>query len=91
MTKDGMLDEVYEEGFGLEFVNEYIAHVTEQISHRYPRMNIIEIGKYFRSPASPRFHLSILESQHYNRRWYQWLHEESSSPSGLGLLMLYLH
>jgi hybrid polyketide synthase/nonribosomal peptide synthetase ACE1 len=45
MTKDGMLDEVYEEGFGLDLVNKYIAHMTAQIAHRYPRMNILEIGK----------------------------------------------
>ncbi|KND87975.1 Nonribosomal peptide synthetase 14 [Tolypocladium ophioglossoides CBS 100239] len=44
MTKDGMLDDVYEEGFGLDLVNEYIAHMTGQIAHRYPRMNILEIG-----------------------------------------------
>ncbi|KAF2175886.1 polyketide synthase PksB [Zopfia rhizophila CBS 207.26] len=44
MTKDGMLDDVYEEGFGLDLVNEYIARMTGQIAHRYPRMNILEIG-----------------------------------------------
>ncbi|KAF4454157.1 putative polyketide synthase [Fusarium austroafricanum] len=44
MTKDGMLDDVYEEGFGLDLVNKYIAHMTAQIAHRYPRMNILEIG-----------------------------------------------
>ncbi|KAF5247338.1 hypothetical protein FANTH_6429 [Fusarium anthophilum] len=44
MTKDHMLDDVYEEGFGLDLVNKYIAHMTAQIAHRYPRMNILEIG-----------------------------------------------
>ncbi|KAF5538673.1 polyketide synthase [Fusarium mexicanum] len=44
MTKDGMLDDVYEKGFGLDLVNKYIAHMTAQIAHRYPRMNILEIG-----------------------------------------------
>lgn len=39
-----MLDDVYEEGFGLDLVNKYIAHMTAQIAHRYPRMNILEIG-----------------------------------------------
>ena len=39
-----MLDEVYEDGFGLDLVNKYIAHMTSQIAHRYPRMNILEIG-----------------------------------------------
>ncbi len=44
MVKDGMLDDVYEEGFGLNLVNEYIADMAAQIAHRYPRMNILEIG-----------------------------------------------
>ncbi|KAH9909070.1 lovastatin nonaketide synthase [Xylariomycetidae sp. FL2044] len=44
MTKDGMLDNVYEEGFGLDRVNDYIAEMVAQIAHRYPRMNILEIG-----------------------------------------------
>ncbi|EMT72749.1 Lovastatin nonaketide synthase [Fusarium odoratissimum] len=44
MTKDNMLDDVYEDGFGLDLVNKYIAHMTAQIAHRYPRMNILEIG-----------------------------------------------
>ncbi|CAG7565352.1 unnamed protein product, partial [Fusarium equiseti] len=44
MTKDGMLQDVYEQGFGLNLVNQYIAHMTAQIAHRYPRMNILEIG-----------------------------------------------
>ncbi|CAG8958684.1 hypothetical protein HYFRA_00011526 [Hymenoscyphus fraxineus] len=43
MTKDGMLDDVYESGFGLEPVNRSIAQMTAQIAHRYPRMNILEI------------------------------------------------
>lgn len=47
MTKDGMLDDVYEEGFGLDLVNEYIARMTGQIAHRYPRMNVLEIGETF--------------------------------------------
>lgn len=45
MVKDGMLDDVYEEGFGLNLVNEYIADMAVQIAHRYPRMNILEIGQ----------------------------------------------
>ncbi|KAI0856844.1 hypothetical protein F4860DRAFT_528733 [Xylaria cubensis] len=44
MTGDGMLDNAYEEGFGLDRVNDYIAEMVGQISHRYPRMNILEIG-----------------------------------------------
>lgn len=46
MIKDGMLEETYEEGFGLDQQNDFIAHLVEQISHRYPRMNILEIGMF---------------------------------------------
>ncbi|KAI0413959.1 lovastatin nonaketide synthase [Xylaria grammica] len=44
MTKDGILDNFYEEGFGLDRANEYIAEMVAQVAHRYPRMNILEIG-----------------------------------------------
>lgn len=45
MTKDSMLDKIYEEGFGLDQMNDFIAHMVCQISHRYPRMSIFEIGQ----------------------------------------------
>lgn len=40
-----MWDKLYEEGFGLDQMNDYIAHMVGQIAHRYPRMNIFEIGR----------------------------------------------
>lgn len=40
-----MLDRIYEEGFGLDQMNDFIAHMVGQIAHRYPRMNLFEIGK----------------------------------------------
>lgn len=45
MMKDSMLDRIYEEGFGLDQMNDFIAHMVGQIAHRYPRMNLFEIGK----------------------------------------------
>ncbi|KAF5675208.1 polyketide synthase [Fusarium circinatum] len=44
ITKDNMLNNVYKEGFSLNLINKYIAHITAQIAHRYPRMNILKIG-----------------------------------------------
>lgn len=85
MVKDGMLDDVYEEGFGLELVNEYIAGMTAQISHRYPRMNIIEIGKSYFLISS----LCILTET--IRRWNWRVYEENPSSSWLCLLNIYLH
>lgn len=49
MAKDSMLDKIYEEGFGLDQMNDFIAHMVCQIAHRYPRMNIFEIGEPLRS------------------------------------------
>lgn len=45
MVEDSMWDKLYEEGFGLDQMNDYIAHMVGQIAHRYPRMNIFEIGR----------------------------------------------
>lgn len=45
MVKDSMWDKIYEEGFGLDQMNDYIAHMVGQIAHRYPRMNLLEIGR----------------------------------------------
>ncbi|OIW26267.1 putative equisetin synthetase [Coniochaeta ligniaria NRRL 30616] len=44
MTKDGMLDRIYAEGLGLEQPNRYMARMIAQVGHRYPRMNVFEIG-----------------------------------------------
>jgi hybrid polyketide synthase/nonribosomal peptide synthetase ACE1 len=44
MVKDGMLDAFYEEGLGLQIANGWEANLAQQAVHRYPRMNIIEIG-----------------------------------------------
>ena len=46
MVKDGMWEQTYEDGYGLDQQNDHIAHMMGQISHRYPRMNILEIGKF---------------------------------------------
>ncbi|KAL4971415.1 hypothetical protein BDW66DRAFT_155688 [Aspergillus desertorum] len=44
MTRDGMLDNVYEEGFGIGLANTYLCRLVAQLAHRYARMNILEIG-----------------------------------------------
>ncbi|KAK7973541.1 Acyl transferase/acyl hydrolase/lysophospholipase [Apiospora saccharicola] len=44
MVKDGMWEQTYEDGYGLDQQNDHIAHMMGQISHRYPRMNILEVG-----------------------------------------------
>ena len=44
MTKDGMLDNFYEDGLSLDTANRWLARMVCQLSHRYPHMNILEIG-----------------------------------------------
>ncbi|PGH23621.1 hypothetical protein AJ80_02402 [Polytolypa hystricis UAMH7299] len=44
MLKDGMLNRYYAEALGLEPYTAFFAEVAAQIAHRYPRMNILEIG-----------------------------------------------
>ncbi|KAK4201201.1 Nonribosomal peptide synthetase 14 [Triangularia verruculosa] len=44
MTKDGILSRFYEDGLGLAASNRWISRMVKQICHRYPHMNILEIG-----------------------------------------------
>ncbi|KAJ5722336.1 lovastatin nonaketide synthase, partial [Penicillium malachiteum] len=44
MFKDSMMDRMYDLGFGVGPINDILAQVVGQISHRYPHMNLLEIG-----------------------------------------------
>lgn len=41
-----MLDKLYAEGLGFSVANTWAARLIKQISHRYPQMNIIDIGQF---------------------------------------------
>jgi ubiquinone/menaquinone biosynthesis C-methylase UbiE len=44
MLADNMLNRYYRHGVGFQQVNTYLAKTAQQIAHRHPRMNILEIG-----------------------------------------------
>nr|RBR00834.1 hypothetical protein FVER53263_11086 [Fusarium verticillioides] len=44
MVKDDMLNRIYKFGLGFERANVYLGRISKQIAHRYPRMNVLEIG-----------------------------------------------
>ena len=44
MLKDSMLSHLYTSGIGFPRTNRYTARTAQQIAHRYPKMNILEIG-----------------------------------------------
>ncbi|KAI1637132.1 hypothetical protein F4809DRAFT_640890 [Biscogniauxia mediterranea] len=44
MRPDGMLDAFYSDSLGLPATNRYLGRMVKQLSHRFPRMNFIEIG-----------------------------------------------
>ncbi|KAF4636865.1 hypothetical protein G7Y89_g1216 [Cudoniella acicularis] len=44
MLENNMLNNYYRYGIGFPKVNSYLARVAQQISHRYPQLNILEIG-----------------------------------------------
>ncbi|KAL8787621.1 MAG: hypothetical protein Q9195_007667 [Heterodermia aff. obscurata] len=44
MLKDSMLSQLYTTGIGFPRTNRYIARTARQIAHRYPNMDILEIG-----------------------------------------------
>lgn len=44
MIKDDVLNRFYKFGLGFQRANGYLGRISRQIAHRYPRMNILEIG-----------------------------------------------
>lgn len=42
--QESMLSKIYETGLGFQEHTEYLARLAKQIVHRYPRMNILEVG-----------------------------------------------
>jgi len=44
MMRDGILDKYYQDALGCSVANNSLAKIAAQISHRYPHMNILEIG-----------------------------------------------
>ncbi|KAJ5692060.1 hybrid PKS-NRPS biosynthetic cluster [Penicillium macrosclerotiorum] len=44
MLRDNMLDDFYKKGVGFAKYNSFMAQMMQQITHRYPHMNILEIG-----------------------------------------------
>lgn len=44
MAQDGVLSDFYEQGLGLTASNRWTGRIVRQIAHRYPHMNVFEIG-----------------------------------------------
>ncbi len=44
LLKDGMLDRLYVEGVGFADGNLDLGPLVKQLAHRYPRMNVLEVG-----------------------------------------------
>lgn len=60
LMKDNMLAEIYAHSLGIEVYLDEVARIAHQISHRYPHLNVLEIGEFIR-PASCRLKLIILQ------------------------------
>lgn len=50
MRPDGILDDFYQNGLGFSAYNKYLSRMVKQLSHRFPRLNILEIGKSLIDP-----------------------------------------
>ncbi|KAK4240422.1 putative pks-nrps protein [Achaetomium macrosporum] len=44
MMEDDMLSRLYSDGCGFGFLNNYLSQVASHITHKHPRMDILEIG-----------------------------------------------
>lgn len=65
LMKDDMLSQIYTHSIGIDVYLDEIARITHQISHRYPHLNVLEIGQFIR-PAPCGFILIPYRSW---RRW----------------------
>lgn len=45
LLKDDMLNDFYARGLGFQEANIWTARIIKQISHRFPHMKMMEIGK----------------------------------------------
>lgn len=44
LTKGNVLDSYYSQALGISYYTEYLARMASQLVHRYPHMQILEIG-----------------------------------------------
>ena len=45
VTQHGRLERLYSEGLGVSRFNNCVGRMARQITHRYPHMNVLEIGE----------------------------------------------
>ncbi|KAI5194188.1 hypothetical protein AUEXF2481DRAFT_704711 [Aureobasidium subglaciale EXF-2481] len=44
LKQDNLLDRYYEDAMGIGFYTQYLARLVQNVVHRYPHMNILELG-----------------------------------------------
>lgn len=44
--REDVLSKIYTQSLGIEKYLEEVARIVEQISHRHPHLNVLEIGKF---------------------------------------------
>lgn len=54
LAADGMLDKYYEHGEPMRTTNQWLSRVVEQVSRKYPHMNVLEVGAYRFTPQKHR-------------------------------------
>ena len=80
---DNLLNTYYTDAMGLRECTEFLAKTVSQIVHRYPHMEIMEIGN-----------TSIVCVQYIlimNRRWYWRSYKINPAPYGTGLFFIHLY
>jgi hybrid polyketide synthase / nonribosomal peptide synthetase ACE1 len=55
MMANNVLNDVYSHGLGFGEYSHFLSEAVAQVAHRYPHMNILEIGEYPNRPNSPFF------------------------------------
>ena len=80
---DNLLNTYYTDAMGLKEFTEFLAKTVFQMVHRYPHMEILEIGKT--SSFCVQYILMM------GRRWYWRSYQINPAPYGIGLFFLHLY
>ena len=97
MTEGGLLGRFYQEALGFRPCYHHIAKLVEQIAHRHPNLEVLEIGKFPHRTDTTASKPSNLVSRIFDfiltfyRRWHWKLYQSSATCLGRCLQWILFH
>lgn len=89
MMANNVLNDVYTRGLGFGEYSHFLSEAIVQLGHRYPHMNILEIGMC--CPRFPPMFFVRVQLLTTLRRRDWWCHQAHHTQAGQGILLVYLY